>query len=112
MKCGESRWPLSPPAVTARAHNAAYAFSLSSQIVPGCYNGVLTPYQKVKVEAGQTPYSGEYLITKVVHRINLSVYLQEFEAKSDSRTDVQSAAVAEASSSGLSVSFSASVSIF
>jgi hypothetical protein len=100
------------PAVTSQAHNAAYAFSLSGQIVPGCYDGVLTPYQKVKVEAGKTPYSGEYLITKVIHRINLSVYMQEFEAKSDSRTDVQSAAVAEASGGGLSVSFSASVSIF
>jgi hypothetical protein len=100
------------PAVTSQAHDAAYAFHLSSQIIPGCYTGVLTPYQKVKVEAGQTPYSGEYLITKVVHRINLSVYTQEFEAKSDSRTDVQSASVAEAPGGGLSVSFSASVSIF
>ena len=100
------------PAVTSRARTAGYAFKLSSQVVPGCYGAVLTPYQKVAVEAGATPYSGEYLITKVVHRITLSIYSQEFEAKSDSRTDVPASPVAEAAGGGLSVSFSASVSIF
>jgi hypothetical protein len=100
------------PAVSARARAAGYAFKLSSQVVPGCYQAVLTPYQKVAVEAGATPYSGEYLITKVVHRITLSLYTQELEAKSDSRTDVPASPVAEAAGGGLSLSFSASVSIF
>jgi len=31
---------MSVPAVTSQAHNAAYAFSLSSQIVPGCYDAM------------------------------------------------------------------------
>ena len=43
---------------------------------------VLTPYNKVRVDAGATPYSGDYLITKVVHRITPSLYSQEIEAKS------------------------------
>jgi hypothetical protein len=100
------------PAVTSRARAAGYAFKLASQVVPGCYSAVLTPYQKVAVEAGATPYSGEYLITKVVHRITLSVYTQELEAKSDSRTDVPASPVAETAGGGLSMSFSGSVSIF
>ena len=100
------------PAVTSRVRRASYAFRLSGRVVPGCYSAVLTPYQKVDVEAGTTPYSGEYLITKVIHRISLSVYTQEFEAKSDSRTEVSASPVAEAAGGGLSVSFSASVSIF
>ena len=100
------------PAVTSRARAAGYAFKLTSEVVPGCYQAVLTPYQKVAVEAGATPYSGEYLITKVVHRITLSLYTQELEAKSDSRTEVPASPVAEAAGGGLSLSFSASVSIF
>ena len=49
--------------------------------MPGCYAAVLTPYSKVRVDAGATPYSGDYLITKVVHRITPSLYTQEFEAQ-------------------------------
>jgi len=99
-------------AVTSRARTAGYAFRLASQVIPGCYGAVLTPYQKVAVEAGATPYSGDYLITKVVHRITLSVYTQELEAKSNSRTDVPASPVAEAAGGAMSASFSASVSIF
>jgi hypothetical protein len=100
------------PAVTSRARAAGYAFRLSSDVVPGCYGAVLTPYQKVLVEAGQTPYSGEYLINKVIHRITLSLYSQNLEAKSDSRTDVPASPVAEAAGGGLSASFSMSGSLF
>ena|SRR5688572_3224038 len=99
-------------AVTSRARSAGYAFRMASQVIPGCYSAVLTPYQKVVVEAGATPYSGDYLITKVVHRITPSVYTQELEAKSNSRTDVPASPVAEAAGGGLSASASVSVSIF
>ena len=64
--------------------------------MPGCYGAVLTPYNKVRVDAGATPYSGDYLITKVVHRITPSLYSQELEAKTDSATEVSGAQVAEA----------------
>lgn len=99
-------------AAEGRAAESAYAFKLASSVVPGCYAAVLTPYVKVRVECGSTPYSGNYLLTKVVHRITPSVYTQHFEAKSDGSTEVPDAPVAEAPGGGLSVSFSASVGVF
>jgi len=99
-------------ATQRRARDAAYAFKLTSRVVPGCYAAVLSPYRKVRVECGSTPYSGTYLLTKVVHTITPSVWTQHFEARSDGRTTVPAAPVVEAPGGGLSVSFSASVGVF
>ena len=99
-------------AATARSRRNGYIYRLTSHVIPGCYAGVLVPYQKVRVDAGATPYSGDYLITKVVHRITASVYSQELEAKTNSVTEVSGAAVAEALGGGLQLSVSASVGIF
>lgn len=97
---------------TAQARRNGYVYKLTSQVIPGCYGGVLAPYQKVRVDAGATPYSGDYLITKVVHRITPSLYSQELEAKTDSVTEVSGAAVAEALGGGLQLSVSVSGGIF
>jgi hypothetical protein len=78
--------PAAAAAAQTRRNN--YPFQLTAQLVPGCYGGVLAPYQKVRVDAGATPHSGDYLVTKVVHRITASVYTQQFEAKGDSLTEV------------------------
>ena len=102
----------SEEAATAQASESGYAFKLTSSVIPGCYDAVLTPYVKVRVECGKTPYSGNYLITKVVHRITPSLYSQSFEAKSDGSTEVPDAPVAEAPGGGLSISFSVNVGIF
>ncbi|AYF90639.1 hypothetical protein D6Z43_27175 [Pseudomonas sp. DY-1] len=99
-------------AATARARRNGYVFHLSSQVIPGCYGAVLSPYRKVRLDAGATPYSGDYLLTKVVHRITPSLYTQEIEAKADSVSEVSGAAVAEALGGGLQLSISASVGIF
>jgi hypothetical protein len=99
-------------AAGARAHEAGYAYKLSSSVIPGCYAAVLTPYLKVRVECGDTPYSGEYLLTKVVHRITPSLWTQSFEAKSDAHTQLHETSVAEDPGGGLSVSFSAAVGVF
>jgi hypothetical protein len=99
-------------AATAQARRRGYIYYLSGQVVPGCYGAVLSPYNKVKIDAGATPHSGDYLITKIVHRITPSLYSQQIEAKSDSITAVSTAPVAEALGGGLSLSFSASVGIF
>jgi hypothetical protein len=88
-------------AVSAQARRAGYAFRLSSKVVPGCYAAVLTPYQKVRIDAGATPHSGDYLITKVVHRITPSLYAQNFEAKSDSTTNVPAAPAAVPAGTGI-----------
>jgi hypothetical protein len=76
-------------AVKGRAREDSYAFKMTSNVVPGGYGGVLTPYIKVRVECGKTPYSGDWLITKVVHHITPSLYSQRFEAKSNGSTDVE-----------------------
>lgn len=99
-------------AATAQARRDGYVYKLTSHVIPGCYAGVLTPYQKVRVDAGATPYSGDYLITKVVHHITPSLYSQELEAKTNSVTEVSGAAVAEALGGGLQLSVSASGGIF
>jgi hypothetical protein len=99
-------------AVTAQARRTGYVYQLSSDVVPGCYGAVLTPYNKVRVDAGKTPYSGDYLITKVVHRITPSLYSQHLEAKTDSVTEVSGAQVAETLGGGLSLSVSVNVGIF
>jgi hypothetical protein len=99
-------------AVTARARRNGYTYRLSGEIVPGCYGAVLTPYLKVRVDAGKTLYSGDYLITQVIHRITPSLYTQRLEAKADSLTEVSGAQVAEALGGGLKLSVSSSVEIF
>jgi hypothetical protein len=99
-------------AATGQARRNGYLYRLTSHVIPGCYGAVLTPYQKVRVDAGATPYSGDYLITKVVHRITPSLYTQELEAKTDSVTEVSGASVAEALGGGLQLSVSASVGVF
>jgi hypothetical protein len=99
-------------AATAQARRRGYVYKLASHVIPSCYAGVLVPYQKVRVDAGATPYSGDYLITKVVHRITPSLYTQELEAKTNSVTEVSGAAVAEALGGGLQLSVSASGGIF
>jgi hypothetical protein len=99
-------------AATAQARRAGYVYHLSGQVVPGRYGAVLSPYNKVRVEAGATPYSGEYLITKVVHRITHSLYSQRLEAKADSVTEVSAAQVAESLGGNPSRSVSVSVGIF
>jgi hypothetical protein len=98
--------------VSGQARRAGYVYHLSGQVVPGCYAAVLSPYNKVRVDTGATPYSGDYLITKVVHRITPSLYSQQIEAKADSVSEISSAQVAESLSGGLSLSVSASVGIF
>jgi hypothetical protein len=61
---------------------------------------------------GRHAYSGDYLISKVVHHITPSLYTQELEAKTDSATEISGAAVAEALGGGLQLSVSASAGIF
>lgn len=102
------------PEVRTRAatRRASYAYRLSARLVPGCYPSVLAPYQKVSVQAGNTPYSGDYLLTKVTHQLTPSVYTQQLEAKSDSRAEPRASAGSVSGGGGVSVSFSASSGIF
>lgn len=99
-------------AATAQARRNGYVYRLSSHVIPGCYGALLAPYQKVRVDAGATPYSGDYLITKVIHHITPSLYTQQFEAKTNSQSAVKGSAMAGALGGGLQLSVSVSGGIF
>jgi len=99
-------------AASAQARRNGYVYRLSAHVVPGCYGAALVPYQKVRLDAGATPYSGDYLITRVVHRITPSLYTQQLEAKADSATAVTPAAVAEGLGGGLKLSVSVGGGLF
>jgi hypothetical protein len=68
-------------AVAAAARRTSYSLRADGRVIPGCYEGVLQPYQRVTIRAGTTALSGDYLLTKVTHRITPSIYSQEFSAK-------------------------------
>ena len=96
-----------------QARRRSYAFRVTGKVVPGCYGGILAPYERIAVRAGSTGLSGDWLLTKVTHTITPDLYTQEFEAKADSREEPEAAAAgALAGAGGLSVEFSASLSIF
>lgn len=78
-------------AAAGRARRAAYVYELTGDLVPGCFPAVLQPYLKVRLDAGAMPYSGDYLLTKVVHHITPSLYAQKLVAKSDSVSAVPAA---------------------
>ncbi|MBM9594980.1 hypothetical protein [Roseitranquillus sediminis] len=71
----------------AQARHASYSLKMTGQVVPGCYDAVLAPYRTIAIKAGDTPYSGDWLIRKVTHRINTSVYTQEIEARRNAVSD-------------------------
>lgn len=96
---------------TGDARQSAWAYRASGKLVAGCYAGVLAPYRRVPVEAGDLPLSGEWLIAKVTHHITPSVYTQQFEALADSLNE-PGAPAPDGGAGGLSVSLSASLSIF
>jgi hypothetical protein len=80
-------------AVAAEARNSSYAFEATGSVLEGCYTGVLQPYRVVTVKAGKTQYSGDYLITKVTHKLNRSNYSQSFSLKRNARSSLSDGGV-------------------
>lgn len=68
-------------AVQAATRRRSYSVRATGRVLPGCYVGILRPYQIVSIRAGTTKSSGKYLLTKATHRITPSLYSQEFRAK-------------------------------
>lgn len=100
-------------AVSAEVENSSYAFEATGSILEGCYQGVLQPYRLVTVKAGDTPLSGDYLITKVNHTLTRSNYSQSFVMKRNARsTGAEKASVSPKGSFDTQASFNFSLSIF
>lgn len=72
--------------VTAIAEDSSYAIEATGSVLGDCYPGVLQPYQLVTVKAGDTPRSGDYLITKVTHSLTRSAYSQSFSLKGNAQS--------------------------
>lgn len=72
---------------------------------------MLTPYNKVSLRAGDSPLSGDWILTKVTHRITPSLYTQDIEARSDSQADTAAPPDPAGGPGGLSLGFSASLSL-
>jgi hypothetical protein len=98
-------------AATAASRERSYQFRLTGRVLSGCYGAALQPYELVTLQAGDTRYSGVCLIRRVTHTLTRDTYTQEFEALIDSTSPVEAGA-ALTGPGGLSLSFSASISIF
>lgn len=76
----------------SQARAAAYSLRMTASVLPGCYDAILAPYRTVTLRAGDLPYSGDWLIHKVTHRINTSIYTQSIEAKRNAVSDTEAGA--------------------
>jgi hypothetical protein len=70
-------------AVDAATAQTRYPFEATGSLIPGCYPAILQPYKLVNILVGGTPLSGLYLVKRVQHTINRSVYTQEFTVMRD-----------------------------
>lgn len=65
----------------AEADRLSLAIDATGSVMPFYYGDVLSPYRVVPVELSDTRLSGAYLLTRVTHTLNRSVYKQEFSAR-------------------------------
>lgn len=68
---------IDPEAATqARTEHSTYAFEATAEVLADRYPAVLTPYRVVRVRGADARHSGDYLITRVSHRLDRSGYQQ------------------------------------
>jgi hypothetical protein len=99
----------------AEADRLSLATDATGSIMPFYYKGVLTPYRLVPVKLSDTKLSGDYLLTRVTHTLNRSVYKQEFRARRNASSAAAAAPGAPASpqpSASVSVSFNIQGGVF
>jgi len=83
-------------AVFAKVAASSYAYEVTGSILGNTYTTALRPYKVITVRAGNTPISGDYLITKTTHTITRSGYSQSFSLKRNARSSRFSARQASA----------------
>ena len=79
----------------AAAERASYNQTATGSIIPGCYAGVLLPYQLVQVRGVSAQSSGLYLIQHVTHTFDRSSYTQAFTLKRNAETQPSGGSAAD-----------------
>jgi phage protein D len=67
--------------VAANAMNSSYSFEATGEILENCYPDVLEPYHVISILGINASLSGDYLITKVTHKLNRTFYSQSFTVR-------------------------------
>ena len=82
------------PAARAAAEIRRLNFPVkyTGQLIACAYSKILTPHQKIALQAGAASISTVILLTKVTHRITPSVYEVNFEGRGNSLAQLQAAA--------------------
>jgi hypothetical protein len=78
--------------VQGEAAHDSFAFSANGSVLGDCYSGVLTPYRVVAVRGVDTPLNGDYLVSRVGHRLTRSEYSQSFELQRNAVSSTASSA--------------------
>ncbi|HEY0545859.1 MAG TPA: hypothetical protein VGC91_10820 [Pyrinomonadaceae bacterium] len=100
-------------ATAGEAAASGFALEATGSVMPFCYTGVLTPYRIVQAQMSDTSMSANYVVFKVKHTLNRSIYTQAFSLKGNSISPAAStSADAPQPSANLSVSFNMQVSVF
>jgi hypothetical protein len=100
-------------ATRGAAADSGFSLEATGHIVPFCYPAVLSPYRWVMVKLSDSDLSTKYLLHRVTHTLNRSVYRQSFSAKGNAISQPASGgASGPQPSASLSISFNVQVSIF
>jgi len=100
-------------ATQGAAADSGFSLEATGNVVPFCYSAALSPYRWVMVKMSDSELSTKYLIHRVTHTLNRSVYKQSFSVKGNA---VSKAAGGSAGSpepnAKMNISFNVQVSIF
>ena len=69
------------------ADRLSLATDATGSVMPFYYKDVLSPYRLVPVKLSDSKLSGTYLLTRVTHTLNRSVYKQEFKARRNAASE-------------------------
>jgi phage protein D len=79
-------------ATRAAVDESSWAYSASVEVDAGCYAGVITPYQVVRVRGVGGYLSGDYLVSRVTHVITAAAYKQQVALRRNARSTGSDAA--------------------
>lgn len=92
---------------SGEAERLSLATEVTGSVRNFCYKGVLTPYRLVPVKLSDSKLSGKYLVTKVTHTLNRSLYTQSFTLRGNAFTEGSGTAGAPASPTASAVAAAA-----